>query len=61
MEITNFTIANPTKVLIECGFACNKEAECDAIFVEGKKCHLLKVGYQYQTAKINKNLRWIVP
>ena len=48
LEITNFTIANATNVLIECGFACNKNgADCDAMFVQGMECHLLKVGYIY--------------
>ena len=46
LEITNFTIANATNVLIECGFACNKNgADCNAMFVQGIECHLLKVGY----------------
>ena len=48
LEITNFTIANPTNVLIECGFACNKPgADCDALYVQGSECHLLKVGHIY--------------
>ena len=50
LDITNFTMANPTKVLVECGFACNKQGfDCDAMFVLGMECHLLKVGYYHES------------
>ena len=46
LEVTNFTMANPTKVLIECGIACNKDgSNCSALYVKGQECHLLLVGH----------------
>ena len=51
--MTNFTIANPTNVLMECGFACKRAAaDCNAIYVQGTECHLLKVRYDQESRKI---------
>ena len=43
--MTDFTIASPAKVLIECGIACNKQgSDCNAFYVKKQECHLLEVG-----------------
>ena len=43
-------MAEASKVLIECGIACNKPgSDCNALYAEGRECHLLKVYYIFSS------------